>query len=64
MNQLTQLKCTACRKGEPTVTEEEIAEFRPQVPDWSIIEVEGVKHLERALYAHAATLDAESGSSR
>ncbi len=31
MNQLTQMKCTACRKGEPTVTDEEIAEFRPQV---------------------------------
>ncbi len=22
MNQLTQMKCTACRKGEPTVTDE------------------------------------------
>src|SRR5256886_7753368 len=47
MNQLTQLKCTACRKGEPTVTDEEIAEFRPQVPDWKIIEVDGIKHLEK-----------------
>ena len=47
MNQLTQLKCIACRKGEPTVTDEKIAEFRPQVPDWDIIEVEGVKRLEK-----------------
>ena len=47
MNQLTQLKCTACRKGEPTVTDEKIAEFRPQVPDWSILEVDGVKRLEK-----------------
>jgi 4a-hydroxytetrahydrobiopterin dehydratase len=47
MDQLTQMKCTACRKGEPTVTDEEIAEFFPQVPDWKIIEVEGIKHLER-----------------
>jgi len=47
MNQLTQLKCIACRKGEPTVTDEEIAEFRPQVPDWNIIEVDGVKRLEK-----------------
>ena len=47
MNQLMQLKCTACRKGEPTVTDEEIAEFRPQVPDWTILEVEGVKRLEK-----------------
>ena len=47
MNQLTQLKCIACRKGEPTVTDEEIAEFRPQVPDWDMIEVEGIKRLEK-----------------
>ena len=47
MNQLTQLKCIACRKGEPTVTVEEIAEFRPQVPDWDISEVDGVKRLEK-----------------
>ena len=47
MNQLTQMKCMACRKGEPTVTDEEIAEFRTQVPDWNIIEVGGIKHLEK-----------------
>jgi 4a-hydroxytetrahydrobiopterin dehydratase len=47
MNQLTQMKCIACRKGEPTVTDEEIAEFRPQVPDWDISEVDGVKRLEK-----------------
>jgi 4a-hydroxytetrahydrobiopterin dehydratase len=47
MTQLTQLKCVACRKGEPTVTDEEMGEFRPQVPDWGISEVDGVKRLER-----------------
>jgi 4a-hydroxytetrahydrobiopterin dehydratase len=47
MSQLTQMKCTACRKGEPTVTDEEIAEFFPQVPDWKIMEVEGINRLER-----------------
>ena len=47
MDQLTQLKCTACRGGEPTVTDAEIAEFKPQVPEWKIIEVDGIKRLER-----------------
>jgi 4a-hydroxytetrahydrobiopterin dehydratase len=47
MNQLTQMKCTACRKGEPTVTDAEIAELRPQVPAWNIIEVDGIKRLEK-----------------
>jgi 4a-hydroxytetrahydrobiopterin dehydratase len=34
MNELSEMKCTACRRGEPTLTEAEIAELRPQVPDW------------------------------
>ncbi len=47
MSTLTQLQCTACRKGEPTVTEAEIAELRPQVPEWQLIEREEIKRLER-----------------
>jgi 4a-hydroxytetrahydrobiopterin dehydratase len=47
-SELVQMKCTACRGGEPTLTDAEIADFHPQVPDWSVVEVEGVKHLERA----------------
>ena len=44
---LSGLKCTACRRGEPTVTEAEIAELHPQVPDWQIVERDGIKRLER-----------------
>jgi len=44
---LTQMKCVACRKGEPTVTEAEITELQPQVPDWQIVEREAIKRLER-----------------
>lgn len=47
MNELHRMKCVACRAGEPTVTKEEIAEFHPQIPDWQIKEVDGVKRLER-----------------
>src|SRR5258706_7338595 len=47
MEQLTQMVCTACRKGEPTVTEAEMAEFQPQVPNWQVIDVDGVKRLQR-----------------
>ena len=49
MDALTQLKCTACRGGEPTLTEAEIAELKPQVPAWKIVEVDGIKRLERIL---------------
>ena len=47
MTQLAQMVCTACRKGEPTVTEAELAEFQPQVPEWHIIEVDSVQRLQR-----------------
>jgi 4a-hydroxytetrahydrobiopterin dehydratase len=47
MSSLIEQKCTACRKGEPTVTEAEIAELYPQVSEWKLIEREGIKRLER-----------------
>jgi 4a-hydroxytetrahydrobiopterin dehydratase len=47
MSELSEMKCTACRRGEPTVTEAEIAELSPRVPDWQLVEREGIKRLER-----------------
>ena len=41
------MKCVACRGGEPTVTDAEIALYAPQVPEWQI-ERENIKRLERA----------------
>jgi hypothetical protein len=37
METLRQMKCVACRAGEPSVTDAEIAEFHPQVSDWEIV---------------------------
>jgi 4a-hydroxytetrahydrobiopterin dehydratase len=47
MEPLTKMKCVACDRDAPTVTDEEIAELHPQVPEWLIVEVDGVKRLER-----------------
>jgi 4a-hydroxytetrahydrobiopterin dehydratase len=47
MKNLSSFKCVACRGGEPTLTDAEIAELHPQVPEWQIREVDGVKRLER-----------------
>jgi 4a-hydroxytetrahydrobiopterin dehydratase len=47
MTNLNQMKCVACRAGEPTVTEAEIAELHPQIAEWQIKEVDGVNRLER-----------------
>lgn len=60
MNELSRLKCIACRGGDPQLTEGEIAELHPQVPDWQIVDVDGVKRLQRVFmlknYAQALEL--------
>ncbi len=48
MAQLFEMKCVACRKGEPALTDEEIGQLHPQIPGWQIREVDGEKRLERA----------------
>ena len=47
METLTQMKCVACRKDAPTVTDPESAEFHRQVSDWEIVELDGIKRLRR-----------------
>ena len=47
MAELTQMKCEACRVGAPRVTDAETAEFRQQVPQWTIVERESIQRLER-----------------
>ena len=47
MTDLSKLKCVACRGGDPMLTEDEIAELHPQLPEWEIVEVDGVKRLQR-----------------
>lgn len=45
---LTQEKCVACRSDAPQVTDEEIAELKPQIPEWDMVERDGIRKLERA----------------
>ena len=45
---LAEMACVACRVGAPTVTADELARYRPQVPDWQIVAPEGIQQLERA----------------
>lgn len=47
MYQLTAMKCVACRADSPKMTEAEITEVKPQVPEWEIVEQEGEPRLER-----------------
>ena len=47
MTDLHQMKCVACRAGEPTLTHTEISELQPRAPEWQVKEVGGMKRLER-----------------
>jgi 4a-hydroxytetrahydrobiopterin dehydratase len=47
MTNLSQLKCVACRGGDPMLTQEEIADLHPQVSGWQVIEMDGIKRLQR-----------------
>jgi 4a-hydroxytetrahydrobiopterin dehydratase len=47
MNELTKKQCEACRAGAPVATEDEIKRYMPQIADWKIVEVDGIKRLTR-----------------
>jgi 4a-hydroxytetrahydrobiopterin dehydratase len=47
MTDLAKQTCTACRGGEPTLTEAELATLLPLVPAWRVAESGGVKRLTR-----------------
>lgn len=47
MSQLSRESCEACRVGAPTVTEEEMKALGNAVPEWRIVERDGIMKLER-----------------
>ncbi len=47
MTKLSELACEACRSDAPRVTDEQIAEYRREVPEWQIVERDGIMQLER-----------------
>jgi len=40
-------KCSACRKDAPVISDAEIAELGPQIPQWQIQVRDGIPRLER-----------------
>jgi 4a-hydroxytetrahydrobiopterin dehydratase len=47
MTSLAAERCVACRRDAPQVTDAEIADLRPQIPEWRLVEREGIRRLER-----------------
>lgn len=44
---LTNQTCEACNAKAPLATQEEIETLKLQIPDWQIVEIDGVKQLKR-----------------
>ncbi len=47
MSELSAGSCEPCRIGAPLLTDEELAELSPQIPDWDVIDVDGIKQVTR-----------------
>ena len=47
MTELRAKHCEACRADAPRVTSAQIDELSLQIPDWDLIEVDGVQRLKR-----------------
>ena len=47
MPDLINERCVACRRDAPRVTDAEIAALKPSIPEWELVEREGIPRLER-----------------
>lgn len=41
-------KCTACRAGAPQVSDEELAAYLKELPEWRLAVVKGIRRLRRS----------------
>ena len=47
MRQLSQQQCEACRSDTPQVSEQEIQTLQREIPEWSLVDCDGIPQLER-----------------
>lgn len=47
MSDLESRHCEACRADAPRVTQDQFDELKPEIPEWDVVEVDGVKRLTR-----------------
>lgn len=47
MTALHEMPCEACRAGAPQVTDEEMRELMPQIPEWTPVVRDNILRLER-----------------
>ena len=47
MEELANQRCVACQPGAPLVTPEQMEVLLPMIPEWKVLEVEGVNQIQR-----------------
>jgi 4a-hydroxytetrahydrobiopterin dehydratase len=47
MEPLVGQRCVACDRNAPRVTDDELTELKPQIPEWDLVELDGIPRLER-----------------
>ncbi len=47
MSDLKNMSCTQPKKGDPQISTADIEKFYAQIPEWEIVEVEGINQLSR-----------------
>lgn len=50
MSDLMNERCVACRRDAPQVTDAEIRALKPAIPEWELIERDGIPRLERVYH--------------
>ena len=63
MTSLSQQHCEACRADAPKISDEELRELMPKIPDWEVDVVDGVMQLRRE-YKFANFVEAMAFSNR
>lgn len=48
MTELSQQHCEACRADAPKITDEELRELMPKIPDWEIVVIDDIMRLTRS----------------
>jgi len=48
MSELARAKCLSCRSDAPKITDSEMAGLIAQIPQWQVVERQGIRRLERA----------------
>ena len=47
METLARERCVACDRNAPRLSDQELSDLLPQIPDWTVVEEDGIPRLRR-----------------